>query len=353
MKTNRPPSDKTPRELGYIMPAEWEVHDAVWLAWPHDPETFPDRVNKVEEIYVQIIEAIHKDEDVNLFVKDDDMKAKVAKLLKKREIDLRRIYFHVFDYVDVWFRDYGPIFLINKDEKRLSMVHWGFDAWGRKYKELMKDTQIPSIINQKMQLICFKPGIVLEGGSIDVNGKGTLLTTEQCLLNKNRNPHLNKEEIERYLIDNLGVSHIIWLKKGIAGDDTDGHIDDIARFINPITILCAYEEDEKDENYLVLKRNYELLLESKDQYGNKLDIVKLPMPKFVGDKHGRLPASYANFYIGNKKVLVPTFGHKNDQLALGIIQEVFPDRIAIGIDCTDLVYGLGAIHCITQQQPSV
>ncbi|MFV1951135.1 MAG: agmatine deiminase family protein [Nitrospinota bacterium] len=352
-KTNRPFSDKTPRELGYSMPAEWEEHDAVWLAWPYDPKTFPDRVNKVEEIYVQIIETIHKGEDVNLFVKDDGMKAKVAKLIEKKEIDSRKIHFYLFDYADVWFRDYGPIFLTNKDEKGLSMVHWGFDAWGKKYKELMKDAQIPSIINQKMQLIYFKPRIVLEGGSIDVNGKGTLLTTEQCLLNKNRNPHLSKEEIERYLIDNLGVSHIIWLKQGITGDDTDGHIDDIARFVNPVTILCAYEEDEKDENFLVLKRNYELLLESKDQDGNKLDIVKLPMPKFVGDKYGRLPASYANFYIGNKVVLVPTFGHKNDQVALGIIQEVFPDRIAVGIDCIDLVYGMGAIHCITQQQPSV
>jgi len=283
-------------------------------------------------------------------VKDNAMKAKVAGLLNERDVNLAKINFAMFDYADVWIRDYGPIFVVNKEKKPV-MLHWVFNAWGGKYEELMKDTRIPEMINKRMQLKYFKPGIVLEGGSIDVNGRGTLLTTEQCLLNKNRNPNLSKEEIEQYLKDYLGVSDIVWLRKGIAGDDTDGHVDDIARFVNPETVLCAYEEDESDENYAALKENYEILLESKDQDGNKLKIIKLPMPGCVGEEE-RLPASYANFYIGNKVVLVPVFGHENDKRALKIIQEVFPDRKVAGIDCTELVYGFGAIHCITQQQPA-
>lgn len=341
----------TPRELGYCMPAEWEKHDAVWMAWPHDITTFSDRIEKVEEIYIEIIEAIYESEDVNLFVKDAGMKAKVAELLQKKNIDIEKINFFLYDYADVWIRDYGPIFVVN-DNKKLAMVHWIFNAWGGKYEELMKDTQIPSLINRKMKLNCFKPRIVLEGGSIDVNGKGTLLTTEQCLLNKNRNPNLGKKEIEEYLKDYFGVNHIIWLKKGIVGDDTDGHVDDIARFVAPSTILCAYEEDRMDENYTALKENYDILLESKDQDGNSMNIIKLPLPGFIGDKHGRLPASYTNFYIGNRAVLVPIFGDENDKRTLNIIQKIFPDRKAVGINCTDLVYGLGAIHCITQQQPA-
>ncbi len=344
--------EKTPRESGYSMPAEWEKHDAVWLAWPHNAKTFPDRVEKVEKVYMQIIGAIHESEDVNLFVKNSAMKAKVVKLLNKKDINVEKIHFMAFDYADVWFRDYGPIFVLDKTHRKLAMLHWIFNAWGEKYEELMKDTRVPSIINRKMQLQCFKPGIVLEGGSIDVNGKETLLTTEQCLLDRNRNPHLSKEEIEQYLKDYFGVSNIIWLKYGIAGDDTDGHVDDIARFVAPGMVLCAYEDDKNDENYPILKENYEMLLESRDEDGNSLNIIKLPMPGFVGDEKGRLPASYANFYIGNKVVLVPIFGHENDEPALKIIQQVFPDRRVVGINCTDLVYGLGAIHCITQQQPA-
>lgn len=342
--------EKTPRELGYSMPAEWEKHDAVWLAWPHDPATFPDRVEKVEEVYAQIIGAIHESEDVNLFVKDSAMKAKVVKLLDKKDVNLEKIHFFVFEYADVWFRDYGPIFVLDKTRGKLAMLHWVFNAWGEKYQELMKDAGIPSIINRKMRLRCFNPGIVLEGGSIDVNGRGTLLTTEQCLLNRNRNPDLSKKEIEQYLKDYFGVSNVIWLKKGIAGDDTDGHIDDIARFVAPSTVLCAYEEDSTDENYPVLKENYEILRESGDQDGNGLNIIKLPMPGSVGEEQ-RLPASYANFYIGNKVVLVPVFGHETDKKALNIIQRVFPDRKVAGINCPDLVHGMGTIHCITQQQP--
>jgi agmatine deiminase len=342
---------KTPRELGYHMPAEWEKHEALWLAWPHDPTTFPNRVEKAEETYIQIIKNIHQSEKVNLFIKNDQAKKKVISCFERNAIDLSKISFFQHNYADVWFRDYGPIFILSKNQD-LAMVHWIFNSWGEKYEELLKDSKIPQIINQKMQLPCFEPGIILEGGSIDVNGKGTLLTTEQCLLNKNRNPKLTQNEIEKYLTDYLGVNHFIWLKKGIEGDDTDGHIDDIARFVNPTTILCAYEENKNDENYAVLKENYEILQNSVDQSNKTIKIIKLPMPKEIGDKKYRLPASYANFYIGNTVVLVPIFGHPNDELALSIIRKQFPSRKIVGVDCADLVFGLGTIHCITQQQPS-
>ena len=343
--------DKTPRELGYRMPAEWSKHEAVWLAWPHDPMTFMSGVEKVEETYVQIVKLLHKDEYINLFVKDGAMKERITGLFVRREIDLKRIRFFEFDYADVWFRDYGPIFVCNRNHE-LAMVHWIFNSWGEKYEELLKDKQIPHVINREMRLNCFEPGIVLEGGSIDVNGKGTLLTTKQCLLNRNRNPHLDKEKIAKFLIDYLGVDHIIWLRNGISGDDTDGHIDDIARFVNSTTIVCACEEDQDDENSEALKKNYEILCQSTDQNGKKLNIVKLPMPGKICDKHKRLPASYTNFYIGNKTVLVPTFEHESDKVALSILQKLFPERNVVGVNCVDLICGFGAIHCITQQQPN-
>jgi agmatine deiminase len=339
------PVCKTPSELGYRMPAEWEKHDAVWLAWPYDSTTFPDRVEKVEQVYVQIVKHIHESEIVNMFVKDDKMQTKATILFKQAGIDMDKIRFHQFDYADVWFRDYGPTFIVNS-HCELAMVNWVFNSWGNKYDELLKDRQIPQVINQSTQLNCFKPGIVLEGGSIDVNGKGTLLTTEQCLLNSNRNPTLCKTEIEKYLKDNLGVKHIIWLKNGVCGDDTDGHVDDLARFVNPTTIVCAFEEDETDDNYSPLKENYDILLNSVDQDGNKLSIVKLPMPHVIGVE-GWLPASYTNFYISNSAVLAPIFGHKNDEKALMILQKLFSDRKVVGVNCIDLVHGFGTIHCIS------
>jgi agmatine deiminase len=342
--------DKSCREQGFCMPAEWEKHDAIWLAWPYDPTTFPDRVDRVEATYVQIIKELHLSEQVNLFVPDQSAKEKSEELFKKASIDLNKVDFFVFDYADVWFRDYGPIFVKN-GKHELAMVHWDFNSWGEKYETLLKDRQIPDVINQKMALKCFKPGIVLEGGSIDVNGRGTLLTTEQCLLNSNRNPNLGKKGIQQVLSEYLGVTNFIWLKNGILGDDTDGHIDDLARFINEKTIVCAFEENQNDVDYDALKENYDILCQAVDQDGEKLRIVKLPMPKVVSDENERLPASYTNFYIGNTKVLVPIFDDENDDKALSILQELFPSRKVVGIKCNDLVYGFGTIHCISQQQP--
>jgi len=342
----------TPRSLGYHMPAEWEQHEAIWLSWPYDLDSFPE-IEAVERAYTAIIKAIHDSETVNLLVKDEVMQSNVVDRLKMENVDLHRIRFHLMSYADVWFRDYGPTFVVNREKKAgkgVAAVNWIFNAWGEKYEELMADTRISRLINDDLKMECFLPGIVMEGGSIDVNGCGTVLTTEQCLLNKNRNPSLNKGEIESYLREFLGVQKVIWLLEGIAGDDTDGHVDDIARFVNPTTVLCAYEDDPEDENFLPLRKNYELLCQETDQDGSPLMVIKLPMPGRVGAEC-RLPASYANFYIGNDVVMVPVFGHKNDKAALKIIQEAFPERKVVGINCREMVHGLGTIHCISQQQP--
>ena len=345
--------EDTPLQLGYHMPAEWEEHAAIWLSWPYDQDTFPV-IERVEDAYVAIIKAIHKSEIVNLLVKDEMMHNAVVDRLRREKVDLHRVRFHQIGYADVWFRDYGPTFVVNREKEKgknkLAMVAWTFNAWGEKYPGLMADTRIPCLINDDLKMECFLPGIVLEGGSIDVNGCGTVLTTEQCLLNGNRNPGMNKEEIETYLKEYLGASKVIWLKEGIAGDDTDGHVDDIARFVNPTTVLCAYEDDPEDENYAALRENYEQLCRETDQDGNPLNVIKLPMPGPVGGE-SRLPASYANFYIGNDVVMVPVFGDENDEVALQIIQEAFPERKVVGIDCREVVQGLGTIHCISQQQP--
>lgn len=341
----------TPLQLGYHMPAEWERHDAIWLSWPYDLDSFPE-IERVEQAYISMIKAIHEGELVNLLVTDEPMLNRVVELLKDAGINLKQMKFHILSYRDVWFRDYGPTFVVDRRREKVAMINWIFNAWGEKYEGLISDTRIPCLINGDLKLDCFQPGIVLEGGSIEVNGSGTVLTTEQCLLNRNRNPGLDKEDIEAYLREYLGISNIIWLKQGIAGDDTDGHIDDIARFVNPTTVLCAYEDDPEDENYPALKENYEILSKALDQNGNPLKIIKLPMPGTVEDE-ARLPASYANFYIGNGVVLAPVFGCKNDEEALRIIQEAIPDRKVVGINCREIVHGFGTIHCISQQQPAL
>lgn len=347
------PMKKTPKELGYRMPAEWEKQDAVWISWPHNRETWPEGISEVEESYVQFVKALHASEKVNILVNDETFKLDAIDKLSKFKVNISQIVFHKIKNVDAWIRDYGPTFVINeKAKQKIAMVKWVFNAWGNKYQDLKEDEGIQYEINKFLKVPIFEPGIVLEGGSIEVNGCGTALTTEQCLLNKNRNPNLSKESIERCLKDCLNVSKVIWLKEGIIGDDTDGHIDDIARFVNKNTIVCAYEEDKSDENYNILNENYNLLKSMSDQDGKKLNIIKLPMPGIVKNKETRLPASYTNFYIGNGVVAVPIFGHKNDKNAIEIIQKLFPGRKVVGINCTRMVYGLGTLHCCSQQQPS-
>jgi len=345
------PGPATPRKCGFHMPAEWEEHESVWLSWPHDLDSFPD-LAQVEESYMAIISALSGGERVELLVRDDEMLDLVLGRLEERGLAGPGVRLHVLDYADVWFRDYGPTFLVNREMGTLAMVNWTYNAWGGKYCELLGDNKVPCAINRILNVRSFYPGMVLEGGSIEVNGRGTLLTTEQCLLNPNRNPHLKRADIELRLQEYLGIDKVIWLGEGIAGDDTDGHIDDIARFAGPRTVLCALEDDEDDQNFGPLLENLEILEASCDQDGQPLQVIRLPMPGRVGSDR-RLPASYANFYIGNRAVLVPVFGDPNDRRALEIISKAFPGRRTVGIEAGALVHGLGTLHCISQQQPSV
>jgi agmatine deiminase len=340
----------TPLGCGYFMPAEWEFQDSIWLSWPHDEATFPE-LNLVKEAYRVIIRAICRHEIVHLLVRDAEDADEVGKYLASKGAGiLKNLVLHTLDYADVWIRDYGPTFVVNRLRKRLAIVDWKFNAWGNKYPELLGDDLIPSMISEELRVPVFRPGIVLEGGSIDVNGKGTVMTTEQCLLNGNRNPGLSKAYLERILCEYLGISRVIWLKSGIIGDDTDGHIDDIARFVDDRTVICAVEEDRDDENHLPLKENFDILSKETDQEGRPLQVLPLPMPGRVGDDQ-RVPASYANFLVTNRAVLFPVFGTDHDSWAESVLARVFPGRHPVGIDCTALIHGLGAIHCISQQQP--
>ncbi len=345
----------TPNALGYRMPAEWEPHTATWLAWPHNSETWPDDLPQVQTICVQLIEALQAHETVHLLVDDTATQALVQTLLEQRQIPRSQVVLHVHPTVDAWLRDSAPIFVTSATHPNapLAVVDWQFTAWGGKYPEMFLDNAIPQYVGTQLHLPRFEPKIVLEGGSIDVNGLGTCLTTEQCLLNPNRNPHLQQAGIERYLYDYLGIRHTIWLGEGIAGDDTDGHIDDIARFVGPQTVVCALTDDPSDVNYAVLQDNYRRLQHARDQEDRPLEIIPLPMPGRVGSAEEPLPASYANFYIANGIVLVPVYNHPNDAIALQCLDKCFPTRRVIGISCTALVEGLGAIHCVTQQQPAV
>jgi agmatine deiminase len=343
---------ETPYDLGFSMPAEWAKHDSTWLSWPKNPLTFPpDILSRVELAYVEMVEALARGERVDLLVDDQRAEDHVRSMLSPRNVS-----FHRTKSADVWMRDYGPIFVRRKDGRRATVAatKWKFNAWGKKYDDLLMDNLTGLEVARSTGLRIFETGVVLEGGSIDVNGRGTLLTTEQCLLNKNRNPHLGKAQIEHLLHEYLGATDVVWLKKGVSGDDTDGHVDDIARFVDEKTVVCMTEEGTGDVNHAVLKQNQALLSRFKDDQGRRLEVVPVAMPREVkGDDGGRLPASYANFYVGNSAVLVPVFGDaRRDGAALETLSEFFKGRAVVSVDCRDLVYGFGSIHCVTQQQPS-
>lgn len=351
----------TPAELGYFMPAEWQRHTATWLSWPKDPLTWPDRVPQVENIFLQMMAAVTPNEIVNLLVDDAETEAAVKQRCTFAGAD--NIRFHQIPTVDSWIRDYGPNFIVadklQSGGAGLAYNDWIFNAWGNKYEELKRDDSIPARLEAVLRVPRFEPGIVMEGGSIEVNGAGVVMTTEQCLLNPNRNPQLDRKSIEAYLKNYLGGRQVLWLGEGIVGDDTDGHIDDIARFVAPNTIICALEEDPADANYELLRDNFKRLEAATDVNGHPFEIVTLPMPGVVAASADtseraldRLPASYANFYIANNVVLAPVFGHANDKRALEILQRVFPDRRVVSINCEPLVWGMGTIHCVTQQQPA-
>jgi agmatine deiminase len=338
-------NSSTPAQLGFRMPAEWEPHAATWLTWPRpDGISFPDKYDTVPPVYAELIRNLVPYEEVHINVWDAKMEEWVRELLRKERTPLERVLFHHFPAYEPWCRDHGPIFVVQNKER--GIVDWGYNAWGNKYPPYDLDDAIPQHIARYRNLPLFSPGIVMEGGSIEVNGQGALLTSEACLLNPNRNPNLTKSQIEGYLRDFLGVTNVFWLGEGIEGDDTDGHIDDMTRFVSPTTLVTVIESDPADANHKPLQENLTRLRTMPFQ------IVKLPMPGHVEYKGQRLPASYANFYIANEIVLVPTYRDRNDSRALEILQKCFPTRRVIGIDSTELIWGLGSFHCITQQEPA-
>jgi agmatine deiminase len=287
-------------------------------------------------------------------VADDAMKHDALRYLTDAEAHLNNVNFLIHPTNDAWCRDHGPAFLINpKAEQKKIIVDWGYNAWGGKYPPFDLDDNIPTLIAKHYNIPVLYPGIVMEGGSVEFNGKGTVLTTTSCLLNTNRNPHLTQKQIEGYLRNYYGVENILWLGDGIVGDDTDGHIDDLTRFVNENTVVTVIEENKTDENYYILQENLKALKGLKLENGKSLDIVELPMPSAVVYEDMRLPASYANFYIANKYVIVPTYRDKNDDRALEILQSCFRDRKVIGLDSWDIIWGLGSFHCLSQQEPSV
>ncbi|MFA5954882.1 MAG: agmatine deiminase family protein [Patescibacteria group bacterium] len=338
-------------EMKYRMPGEWEPHEATWIAWPHNKEHWPGKFEPIPLVYVEIVRALGSSEPVCICVNDDAEAREAKSLLAENNVSLDNISFYTIPTNASWSRDHGPTFV--QGERGVVALDWQYNANGMKWGPYDKDDAVPPQVAQLLNVPVMKPGMVLEGGSIDVNGVGSLLTTEQCLLNVNRNPSLKREDIEQRLKEYLGVRNILWLKGGIEGDDTDGHVDDVARFVNATTVVCPRTEDTSDVDYEILERNFADLSAMRDQDGNALTLVPLPTPSPVVYEETRLPASYMNFYIANKAVLVPTFRCPQDAEARSIFEKLFPTRRIIGIDCTDLVWGFGTIHCSTQQQPSL
>ncbi len=342
-----------PKELGYYFPAEWEKHEATWLTWPYLDDSFPGILNNIYTPYIQFIKHISLGEKVRINVPDESELNKLITLLLREGIDKSMVETFIHPSNDVWCRDHGPAFVVNHQAiEKKAIVNWEFNAWGNKYPCDL-DNLIPEKIAEFYNLPLFSPGIVMEGGSIETNGNGTILSTTSCLLNKNRNPKLNLNELENYLFDFYGVQQVLWLKNGIAGDDTDGHIDDITRFINSDSVITVIETDELDENFEILQDNLQILKTFRLLNNKQLNIIELPMPKPLYFKGNRLPASYANFYITNKSVIVPLFDCLQDEVALEIIASVFPGRQVTGINSKDIICGLGSFHCLSQQEPMV
>jgi agmatine deiminase len=339
----------------FRMPAEWGPHAATWLSWPHKEASWPGNFEPIPAIWVEMVRTLAPRERVCILVNDEAMEAAVRSRLRAGGVQIDNVSLHQIRTDDAWVRDHGPTFVTREIDghRELAAVDWIYNAWGGKYPPWENDDAVPRYIAALLGIRRFAPGIVLEGGSIEVNGRGTLLTTEACLLNPNRNPHLGRAQLEQYLCTYLGVRHILWLGDGIAGDDTDGHIDDLTRFVDPCTVVTVLEENRRDENYDRLRANYERLQGMTDQDGRALRVVTLPMPAPVYYDEQRLPASYANFYIANGVVLVPVFNDAHDVAALQTLAEVFPHRRVVGINAREMVWGLGAFHCVTQQQPAV
>jgi agmatine deiminase len=344
-------SNEKPAQLGYRMPAEWEPHSATWLSWPRrEGISFPGSFDRILPTLRTMVETVincqsgSDSERVCINVCNGSHEAEAREVLRGLSMD--RITFYRVPTNEPWCRDHGPIFLTRNNDPKLAIVDWDYNAWGNKYPPFDFDEVVPTRIAEILDLPVFYPRMILEGGSIEVNGRGACLTTEGCLLNKNRNPTLSRQEIERRLRDYLGVREVFWLGRGTEGDDTDGHIDNLARFVSATKVLAVAEQDSTSVNYEPLRENLRRLRQM------KFDIVELPTPRRMVREDLVLPGSYANFYIANRVVLVPTFADKNDETALSILRASFPDRHVIGIDCRELIWGLGTFHCLTQQQPA-
>ena len=344
----------TPAALGYRMPAEWEPHEATWLSWPRpDGISFPDCYERIVPTLAAMVHALAGSEKVNINVCDADHEALVRGHLAEAEAKSEHVTFFHIPTNEPWCRDHGPIYLTRDAEPRLAIVDWDYNAWGWKYPPFDFDDVVPARIAEQQGLPIYFPKMVLEGGSIDVNGAGSLLTTKSCLLNPNRNPDLAQKDIEQRLRDYLGVSQILWLGDGIEGDDTDGHVDDLTRFVSRTSVVTVVEEDENDSNHEPLRANLEALREMDAEDGTPLAVHTLPMPHKIVRDGQRLPASYANFYIGNSVVLLPVFADTHDKWACAVLEKAFPERKIVPIDCRELIWGLGAFHCLTQQQPRI
>jgi agmatine deiminase len=358
---------RLPADLGFHMPAEWEPHEATWLAWPHHRADWPGKFEAIPWVYAEIVRHLHRCEKVFILVNDSQAENRAKKVLAQVDLNWERIFFFRIPTDRVWTRDYAPIFVRN-GRGELAAINWRFNGWA-KYDNWKRDAAVGKKICEQMGCASWTPlapsplsplprgergdgRVVLEGGSIDVNGAGTLLTTEECLLSRvqARNPGFKRRDYEKLFADYLGGRKVLWLGRGIAGDDTHGHVDDLARFVGPRTVVAAVENNSDDMNYKPLQENLNRLRGMTDQDGKPLEVVPLPMPAPVVFRCQRLPASYANFYIANDRVLVPTFNDPNDRQAMGILAELFPDREIIGIHAVDLVWGLGTLHCLTQQQ---
>ncbi len=341
----------TPAALGYRMPAEWEPHAATWLSWPRrEGISFPDAYDRVTPTLRAMVAALLESEAVNINVCNGAHEAEARAVLDG--LPNERLTYYEIPTNEPWCRDHGPIFLTRNEEPRLVVLDWDYNAWGGKYPPHDLDDVVPTRVAELLGLPVFYPGMILEGGSIEVNGAGALLTSESCLLNPNRNPQLNREQIEQRLRDYLGVREILWLGDGIEGDDTDGHIDDLTRFVSERTVVTVVETSESDPNFAPLQENRERL-RGLTIDGEALEILELPMPARINREDLRLPASYANFYIANTSVLLPTFADPNDEKAAEVLQRCFPSRRVVPIDCRELIWGLGAFHCLTQQQPAL
>jgi agmatine deiminase len=346
-----------PSQLGFRMPAEWEPHRATWLAWPHQRDDWPGKFDPIPLVFGEIVRHLHRSEEVCILVNDAEGRRQAESVLEKLVVDAGRISFWQIPTDRVWTRDYGPLFLTN-GRGESSILNFAFNGWS-KYPNWQRDAAAAQQINAELQRPMWQPEIdgrriVLEGGSIDVNGQGLLLTTEECLLSnvQERNPSLGRGDYECIFADYLGIRKVLWLGRGIAGDDTHGHIDDLARFVGPRSVVAVVEQDRGDVNYEPLQENLERLRGMTDVDGRPLEIHTLPMPASLFFAGQRLPASYANFYIANDCVLVPTFNDRNDRLALNILADLFPQRTVLGIHAVDLVWGLGTLHCLTQQEPA-